>query len=139
MEKAVIIKQYYKILIESLDVAESIFAILDRARQASMKLDYSTLDQENQSLLKASSQLEQYHLKRQQLAAKLGCTSDRFTTEVLDKVSGNVKKTLTDASMKLQTLLTDCQVKIESQTDLLLEQQNVLHEASQTLRVEVNA
>lgn len=139
MDKTTLVKQYYKNLVDSLELAEKILVILDGARQSSMKLDYISLDQENQNLLSSSAKLEEFHKQRRQIAEHLGCTGERFTKEVLDKVSGNAKQTLSQISEKLQKALSDCQTKLESQAGLLLEQQNVLHEASQTLRVEVNA
>lgn len=139
MDKTTLVKQYYKNLVDSLALAENILTTLDGARQSSMKLDYTSLDKENQNLLISSAKLDKFHTQRRQIAEQLGCKSERFTKEVLEKVSGNAKQTLSLTSEKLQKALTDCQAKLESQAELLLEQQNVLHEASQTLRVEVNA
>ncbi len=139
MDKASLIKHYYRCLVDSTKVAKQISQTFDHIRACSLKLDYSELQPHNEKLTALISELESFHSQREELAAKLGFKGARFSRQIIDATSGNTQQAIKKASFILQDLLTQCQTKLTLHSDLLLEQQNVIAEASKSLRVEVNA
>ncbi len=133
------LKLYYAKTTQSVEVAKQISTTLDAIRQHSLSLDYEQVNQHNAKATELSEKLRELHNQRRALAEQLGCNQPRFATEMIARVSGNTAKALEQVTDALHQVVLDCQNKSELHTNLVIAQQQVIHQAVDSLRVKVSA
>ncbi len=139
MGKKELIKLYYKKTSDSVDVAKALLETLDCIRRFSLQFDHENVSKHNEQATSLSEQLRSLHSERQSLALQLGCQSPRFATELVHRLQGNAHLTLKKVTDELHELILECKNKTERHSHLVIQQQQVLGEATETLRVQVNA
>ncbi len=139
MGKKELVKLYYKKTSESVEVVRVLSGTLDDIRRLSLQFDHENVSKHNEQATSLSDQLRNLHAERQSLAQQLGCQSPRFATELVHLLQGNAHLTLKKVTDELHELILECKNKTERHSHLVIQQQQVLGEATETLRVQVNA
>ncbi len=139
MDKKELLKSYFQATIESAKVAKTLSVTLDDIRQFSLKFDHEKVTEFNQKATDLGESLRKLHFERKELAAKLGCTHNRYAAELVQRMSGKAQETIKKATDELHELVLECQNKTELHTRLVIQQQQVIQDAVESLRVEVNA
>ncbi len=139
MDKKELLKTYFQATVESAKVAKMLSLTLDDIRQYSLKFDHEKVSEYNQKATKFSESLRKLHFERKALAEQLGCTHNRYATELIHRMSGKAQETIKKATDELHELVLECQNKTDLHTRLVMQQQQVIQDAVESLRVEVNA
>lgn len=139
MDKKQLLKVYFQATVESAKVAKTLSSTLDEIRQYSLKFDHEKVSEYNQKATDLSESLRKLHFERKALAEQLGCTHNRYATELIHRMSGKAQETIKKATDELHELVLECQNKTDLHTRLVMQQQQVIQDAVESLRVEVNA
>ncbi len=139
MDKKELLKLYFQATVESAKIAKTLSATLDDIRKFSLKFDHEKVSEYNQKATDLSESLRKLHFERKELAGKLGCNHNRYATELVHRMSGKAQETIKKATDELHELVLECQNKTELHTRLVIQQQQVIQDAVESLRVEVNA
>ncbi len=139
MDKKELLKIYFQATVESAKVAKTLSLRLDEIRQYSLKFDHEKVSEYNQKATDLSESLRKLHFERKALAEQLGCTHNRYATELIHRMSGKAQETIKKATDELHELVLECQNKTDLHTRLVMQQQQVIQDAVESLRVEVNA
>ncbi len=139
MDKKQLLKVYFQATVESAKVAKTLSLTLDEIRQYSLKFDHEKVSEYNQKATELSESLRKLHFERKALAEQLGCTHNRYATELIHRMSGKAQQTIKKATDELHELVLECQNKTDLHTRLVMQQQQVIQDAVESLRVEVNA
>ncbi len=133
------LKLYYTKTAQSVEVAKQISTTLDAIRQQSLSLNYEQVSQHNAKATELSAALRELHNQRRVLAKELGCCQPRFASEMIARLTGNTAKALEQVTEALHQVVLECQNKSELHTNLVIAQQQVIHQAVDSLRVKVSA
>ncbi|WP_165311085.1 ATPase [Vibrio ziniensis] len=139
MDKKELLKSYFQATVESAKIAKTLSLTLDDIRQSSLKFDHARVSELNQNATELSEALRKLHFERKELAVQLGCRHHRYATDLVHRMSGKAQETIKKATDELHELVLECQNKTELHTRLVIQQQQVIKDAVDSLRVEVNA
>lgn len=132
-------KLYYQKTVESVRLARQLSELLDLIRQYSLKFDHEKVSECNRDAAVISEKIHQLHEERKALASQLGCTKRRYAAELVHRVNGPTQAKLKTVSDALHETILECQNKAELHTHLVLQQQQVIEHAAESLRIKVHA
>ncbi|MGV1718136.1 flagellar export chaperone FlgN [Vibrio furnissii] len=132
-------KLYYQKTVESARLARQLSEQLDLIRQYSLKFDHDNVTVCNQQVVIVSDAIAQLHQERKALAVQLGCTQRRYAAELVHRVGGPTGEKLKAASDALHDAIAACQDKAERHTQLMVQQQHIVQQATESLRIQVHA
>ncbi len=139
MDKKELLKLYFQATVKSAKVAKLLSVTLDNIRQHSLQFNHEKVTEYNQKATELSESLRELHFERKELASKLGCNHNRYATELIQRMNGKAQETIKKATDELHELVLECQNKTDLHTRLVMQQQQVIKDAAESLRVEVNA
>ncbi len=133
------IKQYFQIMLNSIQLVKQLSDELDGLYKASIHMDFEATNASNERVNQLTVQIAQLHEQRQKIAKEFGCTSEKFSFELAQKLPEKLQQQLQGLSEQLKTIMDDCQDKLEAHSEQLQLQKYIVSEAVESLNLTVSA
>ncbi len=133
------LKTYFALMQKSIALMTSMDKALDALYKASLQMDFELTQSANENVMKLSSEIAGVHDLRQQIASEFGCQGEQFSFELAKKLPPKIGKQLRKSSTELMHKMELCQIKLNSHSEQLQRQKQIVNEAVESLNLTVTA
>ncbi len=133
------VRAYFVLMQKSIKLMVSLEEALDEVYRSSMKMDHEATHKANGEIVALSQELSSLHDARLEIANGFGCTGQKFSFELADKLPEKLGKQLHDISTDLMARMYQCQEKMNMHSEQLQLQKQIVSEAVESLNLTVTA